>query len=201
MVEDILVSTDKGIITESDLDRVIEEYIDKLPNGEMIYKNVQCFNGLIRFIGNRLVKNILPNTRLHDYKLYDSIWDNIYLYVCNMYGYIPNIQLFCTSLIYINPNNVYGINENNNINYNGQVVNKDRLDVIKKWQTDRESALVGQVEQNNGIGAMFMLKAKFGYSENNTIRIESAVASPKLTVDELEQIAETANDPLELPET
>lgn len=201
MVDNILVNTDKGIITELDLDRVITEYIDKLPNTEMIYKNVQCFNGLIRFIGNRLVKNILPNTRLHDYKLYDSIWDNIYLYVCNMYGYIPNIQLFCNALIYINPNNVYGINENNNININGSMVSKERLDIIKKWQSDRESALVGQVEQNNGIGAMFMLKAKFGYSENNTIRIESADSSPRLSADELEQIAESANDPLALPET
>ena len=201
MVEDILISTDKGVITESDLDRVITEYMDKLPNTEMIYKNVQCFNGLIRFIGNRLVKNILPNTRLHNYKLYDSIWDNIYLYVCNLYGYIPNIQLFCTSLIYINPNNVYGINENNTINYNGQVVNKDRLDVIKKWQTDRESALSSQCEQHSSIGAMFILKSKFGYSETATVRIESADSSPRLSVDELAQIAETAEDPLALPET
>lgn len=201
MIDNILVNTDKGIITELDLDRVITEYIDKLPNTEMLYKNVQCFNGLIRYIGTKLVKGILPNTRLHDYKLYDCIWDNIYLYVCNMYGYIPNIQLFCNALIYINPNNIYNVcNQGIDIN-KGNIVNKERMDIIKKWQSDRESALVGQVEQNNGIGAMFMLKAKFGYSENNTIRIESAVASPKLTVDELEQIAETAEDPLALPET
>lgn len=198
MIDEILISTEKGIVTRQDLQRTCDEYIETLPDPDSIQKNVQVFSGMIRMIGNRLIKPILPDTRPHNYALYDEIWNKVYLYLCSIYGYIPNILLFCNGIIFINPNNIYGIGiDNNNINYSGQRVNKDRLEIIKKWRADCESALSSQVQQHSSIGSLFMLKAKFGYREEQTVTIQTAPEAARLTVDELEQIAQQEQPPEE----
>lgn len=192
MVDNILVSTEKGIITEMDLSRVIEEYIDKLPNGEMIYKNFQTFSGLCDYIGNRLIKPILPNEHRNDYMLFDSIFNHVFCKVSTMFGYTINIMLFCTM---INTQYQYIYNIYRGIDNNGNIVNKNNRLIIKKWFDRQELSYVGAVSANNSIGNMFLLKSKYAYSETSTVRIESAEQSNRLTVEELEQIAEQTEQP------
>lgn len=188
-VTKILVKSKQGFITQEMLDRCINDYIDLLPVPDYLYSKVQTFNGLIRYIYNNLISGILPNTIRHDYKLLDTIFHNIYLPLCSIYSFTPNILLFC---------NLCGIS-NNTISVHGRDIdnsdsnNKELILIIKSWLTEAESALVSNVSDHSSIGSMFLLKAKYQYRENDalTLQVESDV--PKLDLKQIATIGQTGN--------
>lgn len=57
------------------------------------------------------------------------------------------------------------------------------------WRDSMESSLVSQVANNNSIGSMFLLKSVYGYSENNTIKIDMTSETPQIDAKQLENIA------------
>lgn len=188
-VTKILVKSKQGFITQEMLDRCIREYIDLLPVPDYLYSKVQTFNGLIRYIYTNLISRILPNSYRHDYKLLDTIFHNIYLPLCSIYSFTPNILLFC---------NLCGIS-NNTISVHGRDIdnsdsnNKELILIIKSWLTEAESALVSNVSDHSSIGSMFLLKAKYQYRENDalTLQVESDV--PKLDLKQIATIGQTGN--------
>lgn len=199
MVEDILISTDKDIITESDLNRVITEYMDKLKDTDMIYKNISVFYGLMDYINKRLIDRLIDHNRPYDISLLDTIFHAIYMPLCYRYGYPVNVIYYCTlvNIGYDHINDiVHGVYRNN-----GNIVNKELQNVIKNWFRIQESSISGVAMTTGNVGAIFTLKSVHAWQDNTTVKIESADSSPKLTVDELEQIAENTSDPLALPET
>lgn len=188
-IDNILVKSKQGFITQNMLDKCINDYIDLLPVPEYLYTKAQTFNGLIRYIYNNLISGILPNTIRHDYKLLDTIFHNIYLPLCSIYSFTPNILLFC---------NLCGIS-NNTISIHGRDIdnsdsnNKELISIIKSWLTEAESALVSNVSDHSSIGSMFLLKAKYQYRENDalTLQVESDV--PKLDLKQIATIGQTGN--------
>lgn len=186
-IDDVIIKSEYGIITKSMLDRCISEYKSLLPNEEYLYTKVQTFNGLIRYLYNKLICHVLPDTIRHDYKLLDSIFHNIYLPLCSMYSFTPNILLFC---------NLCGIS-NNTISIHGRDIdnsdsnNKELLLIIKSWLTEAESALVSNVSDHSSIGSMFLLKAKYQYRENDVLTLQMDSDAPKLDLRQISQAAKT----------
>lgn len=193
-IDNILVKSKQGFITQTMLDNCINDYIDLLPVPEYLYSKVQTFNGLIRYIYNNLISGILPNSYRHDYKLLDDIFRNIYLPLCNAYSFTPNILLFC---------NLSGISEECISLYNNSVCsnensNKDNtIKLIKTWSNEIESALVSNVSDHSSIGSMFLLKARYNYRENDTLTLQVESDVPKLDLKQIATIGQTGK--LETP--
>lgn len=197
-IDNILVSSKNGVITQKDLQIAINDYLDMLPDSEMIKTKVQCFDGLIRYLYKCCIKPILNRDKQGyiDYDLLNDIYESVYLYLCNLFGYIPNMLLFC-NLVNIPlsniSNNIYNYNDcydSSNSVIGNEVISK-RIEYIKRWRDSMESSLVSQVANNNSIGSMFLLKSVYGYSENNTIKIDMTNETPQIDAKQLAAIAQT----------
>ena len=192
-IDEILIDCKQGIISRSQLENKCKEYIDLLPVPESIYNNSTVFQGLIRYLHRTLIKPIIPNTTRHDYKLYDCIFDNVYMYLLSIYGYLGNIITFCylIGVDYKYISDIHMGNYNNGLyKQNDCDINIDTLRIITKWYNSIESSYVDKVGNQNGIGAMFLLKSVYGYSDTQTVRIDMAENKPQIDVRQLAELAE-----------
>ena len=191
--DDVLVDCKQGVISKSDLENKCKEYIDQLPVPESIYNNSTVFQGLIRYLHRTLIKPIIPNTTKHDYKLYDCIFENIYMYLLSIYGYLGNIITFCylIGVDYKYISDIHMGNYNNGLyKQNDCEINIDTLRIISKWYNSIESSYVDKVGNQNGIGAMFLLKSVYGYSDTQTVHIDMAENKPQIDIRQLAELAE-----------
>jgi len=195
MIDDILLATDRGVVTKQDIDCLIDEYISTLNNPELLQKNVQCFNGLLDYIFRHKLKAIIGNDRRYNIKVLDTIFNNIYVPLCYMYGYTVNVLYYCI-LVNIDYNHITDM-VNGVYRNNGNIVNKELQNSIKKWFRAQEASLSGQAIQGNGVGAIFALKAMHQWQDTQTVTIQAAEPALQLTVDELEQIAQQEQPPEE----
>lgn len=188
-VDDIIIKSEYGIITRSMLDRCISEYKSLLPNEEYLYTKVQTFNGLIRYLYNKLICHVLPNTFTNDYKILNDIFFKLYIPLCNIYSFTPNVLLFC-NLCNISSEQVSIYN--NNVIGNSNSANKNNIiHIIKSWTKEAESALVSNVSDHSSIGSMFLLKAKYQYRENDALTLQVESDAPKLDLKQISQAAKT----------
>ena len=185
MVENILIKTDRGVITDKDLERYISEYRDTLPNKDKLETNISCFCGLLHYIYIRYLKQIIDKGYRNDYVLLDSIFDNIYLPLIYKFGFTVSIYSFC---ILIGKQQSYIAELYKGITDNGSTVNKNTLDIIKKWYSFTEQGLANRTMETNSIGSIFLLKSKFGYIENQTLRLETVQNSPVLSIEQLDSM-------------
>ena len=191
--DDVLVDCKQGVISKSDLENKCKEYIDQLPVPESIYNNSTVFQGLIRYLHRTLIKPIIPNTTKHDYKLYDCTFENIYMYLLSIYGYLGNIITFCylIGVDYKYISDIHMGNYNNGLyKQNDCEINIDTLRIISKWYNSIESSYVDKVGNQNGIGAMFLLKSVYGYSDTQTVHIDMAENKPQIDIRQLAELAE-----------
>lgn len=164
-IDDILVENKEGkIITQSDIQRTIDIYINGLRDPESIYNNKpMLFMGLLEAIYKRNIKYILPNTYNIDYELLDSIFINIYINLCYSFGYIPSILTFCSHVVKIDMSGMY------NIKYgfyrtDDSKVNQNTFSIFHKWESLCNSDLFNNIAHNNSIGCIFIAKVK-GYTD------------------------------------
>jgi len=179
---EIIKHNDISIYT-SDIELLIEEYIQTLDNPEMIYKSL-VFTGMLEFIYDHLLKNILADTKQNDYKLLNDIFYKIYIKLCYKYNINPSIlgfSVFC----HIDNTNLTDI-KNGIHRSNGSKVNPINIQLVKNWYSVCESGLYSKVASENSIGAIFLLKAGFNYSDAQTININT---NNDLQHDTAEQIA------------
>lgn len=163
-IDDVLIDCERGIISASDIQTTIEEFLDTLRNPDDIYSNKpMIFNGLLEYIYKRNVKRILPNTYNNDYELLDDIFRNIYLYLCYMFNYVPNISTFCNHLCHIDMNNIYNIKTGFNI-IDGSKVNINSMRICKNWDSICNGDLFGHIAQTGSVGGIFVAKVK-GFSD------------------------------------
>ena len=102
-------------------------------------------------------------------------------------------------------NNIYidnNINTENNIdnvysNYNDDS-NYIKYSHYLKWSSYIEQWILGNVVNTNSIGGMFALKAVYGYSDAQTIRIEAQETRPTINAAQLDRIAGEAAAPPEI---
>ena len=158
-------------IYSSDIDLLTEEYIQTLDNPEMIYKSL-VFSGLLEHIYKRLLSNILPdNNKPNDYDLLNTVFYEIYIKLCYKFNINPSIlgfSVFC----HIDNTNLTDI-KNGVYRTDGSKVNPKTSQLVRKWYTVCESGLYGKVASENSIGAIFLLKAGFNYSDTQTININT----------------------------
>lgn len=158
-----LISNGDISIYKSDIDIISSEYESSLKDPELIYKSSNCFIGLLNMVRYNYIKPILSFNRLeknkYDFDLLDNIFQNIYLYLCNKYDKVPTIIGFCNFMVDIDSSYIYGVYQGTD---KASPVGKV---AVKKWYEVCKSANLSKVVDNNGIGAMFNLKANYGMSD------------------------------------
>ena len=196
-IENILVRSEKGFITWSDVQCAIESYALMLPDPEMIKQKSVTFDGLIRYLHKTLIKPLEPKTDRINYKLCDDIFENIYLPLCALYGHQVNLLSFTQlcGIHYTNISNRYNQTINNNTDDNTLEINN----IINKWKQTQESHLYGAVSDSNSVGSLFLLKSVFGYQETSFLKLCVDDSIPVLDTKQLDSLT-ASDDVLPLPD-
>lgn len=167
--------------------RTAQNYVASLDDPKLIYQSA-VFSGLIKEIYNnvfspiphrtgrrtedglhissfygidRIVKDNRSRTLLDIHSIEELLyaWDNIYTYLCSIYNHKRTIIKFCI-MIGTTKEYIYSIaNDKRNKS------NSHLGDLLKIWSEQCESDLIDGVTEQNSVGSMFMLKAKYGYVE------------------------------------
>lgn len=162
--------SDSGVeIYQSDIDILIDEYIATLPDETMIYKS-SCFNGLLLYIYNNKLKHIIDivkqnkeiNQYNNDYELLNDIFYGIYLPLTYRFNIVPTILSFSC---FVHISNAFLSDIKNGIHKDGSKVKPETTQTVKKWYQVCESALADKAFNDNGIGAIFGLKANYAWRE------------------------------------
>lgn len=190
--EEILVSCEAGIITSSDIQRSINEYIAKLHDPNDIYSNKpMLFNGLLEFIYVRNLQKIFSVERYNDYMLLDTIFNRIYLNLCYSFSYVPMVTMFCNHLIHLDIANIYTIKDGLRVNNNSNREYNNKLNLlISKWLSVCDSDLFTHIAHTGSIGSMFLAKVK-GYSDQPQQSITIALETPRIDEKQLTRLATT----------
>ena len=193
--DDNILITESGLeIYQSDIDYIVNDYIDSLINPEMIYKS-SVFKGLLLKIYTQKIKYIIEtdkhnrNTTHNNYTLLNDIFYNIYIPLVYKYNLVPTILEFC---VFVNiDNSNLGDIKNGVYRGNGSKANPDHTRTVKKWYSVCESALASKAFTENSIGAIFGLKAAHNWQESKQqLEIINAAGSQATP----EQIAERYKD-------
>lgn len=194
-MKDNVIISDSGIeIFQSDIDVLVNEYISTLPDETMIYKSM-TFKGLLLYIYTHKLKYVIESIKNNkqmndssiDYSLMDSIFENIYLPLCYKFFIVPTVLSFS---VFVGISNTYLTEVASGIYRNGSKVNSENTVTVKKWYAVCESALADKAFNDNGIGAIFGLKANYQWTET----APQIVQAEQLTQSTPEQIAERYKD-------
>ena len=190
--EEILVSCEAGIITSSDIQKSIDEYLSKLHDPNDIYSNKpMIFNGLLEFIYVRNLQRIFSVERYNDYVLLDTIFNRIYLNLCYSFSYVPMVTMFCNHLIHLDIANIYTIKDGLRVNNNSNREYNNKLNLlISKWLSVCDSDLFTHIAHTGSIGGMFLAKVK-GYSDQPQQQINIAIETPRIDEKQLARLAVT----------
>lgn len=179
-------------IYKSDINRIIDEFInDYSIDEEMLYKS-NTFISLLSYIRENLLKHVITknngvNNNGYDYALLDEIFNKIFVPVCGKYNHIVSIWNFA---ILTGINSTY-LNEVLSGQYrNGSRVNPENTETVKKWHESSKAATLTQAQEQNSVGSIFIAKSVYGLQETpQEIRItgDTTQATP-------EQIAEKYRD-------
>ena len=191
-IDNIIISTEQGIISASQLEYHISEYINKLPVPDMVYKNSNTFNGLLMYLYSKVIRQILPDNYKTDYILLDSIFQCIYIPLCSYYGFNPSVYSFI-AFMRISSATITMIRNDINTVQGYSVYNNKRVkDIIDGWYDISKSLLMDKaITAGNPAGAIFILKSIHGLQDNTTVRIETGQQNAeRLSIDELDAIAQ-----------
>lgn len=173
-IDDIISSE---VLTESeqlqdDIRQAEQAYLAQL-NNDIDITQVDVFNGLIAFIRQSVFDKYRQgkahNPILENIPLVSLAWDE-YTSLCARYYKTTTIVQF-SSMLDISPS-VF----NTWVTGQGRGTTKACYDIAQKIYTACESAALSKTVNSNGIGAMFLLKSKFGYQEQAKQVIEIKTA-------------------------
>ena len=175
---------EKVSITEVYRNRIEEakaEYIDYIGD-ESELENTDVFNGLIDFINMRVFtadkrtreykENAYQKTQNNALNYQDA--DNIYalwcMYkmICSKYHKTYTVQQFCS---------MAAISKTTFSDWQhgaARAATNAHANLAKKISQDAEGATLGKALNGNSVSAMFVLKAGFGWREDQRIMIETA---------------------------
>ena len=190
-----LVTSDRGTITEYDIQECIDRYSNTLHNPEELYNNKSMlFNGLLRYIYTHKIRYVLPETLQHDYKLLDSIFINIYIPLTMYFNRVPSVNTFCNHLINIYIDDIYDTRTGTHRPSHNSKVNPITRAYIAKWDELCNTELIDYIVHTSSIGGIFRAKTK-GFREEQTIKLEVSQDAPTLDTKQIDSIVNT-----ELPE-
>lgn len=188
IVDNVILEYNDIVITEYELEKHINNYIDTLNNPDDIYKNHKTFNGLLLYLYNHMIKYVLPNSYANDYELYDVIFNNIYIPLCYKYNHIASINNF-SILIHIDYNQFYDLKTG--MYKDGSKVNNNTSRIIKRWITICNNELIEEITHKNSIGSMFLAKVH-GFREDNNASVNITINAPMISEKQLQNIAAAA---------
>lgn len=191
-------------IHKTEIDEAAEDYIQETFGADceedeikLLMRKSQPFKGMLKYINNRFFKlkdgdirynNKNSNIDYGDIDYINRLWD-IYTSLC--YRYLQNPTILNFSLftgIDMDTFHSWKTGENRG---GTEETSSAHTESYKKWLGECESALYDSAMTGNP-GAMFLLKANYGYTEAPQ-RIEiTGSQAPALTQDEIHQIAEQA---------
>lgn len=166
--ENIIINIDGLEVYQSEIDIIVSQYIESLPDPMMIYK-APVFKGLLLSLYNQKIKYIIETDKqnrqnvYNNYSLLDDIFNNIYIPLVYKYCLVPTIQEFCV-FVGISNSNLTDV-KNGVYRSNGSKANPESTQTVKKWFEVCESALISKAYTENSIGAIFGLKAAHGWQE------------------------------------
>ena len=128
-----------------------------------------------------LKQNKQINSLYIDYELLDSIFFNVYLPLTCKFNIVPTVLAFCT---FVRVNNAYMSEVRNGLYSNGSRPNSTNTETVKKWYSVCESALADKAFNDNGIGAIFGLKANYFWND----QLKPIETAEQLTQSSPEQI-------------
>lgn len=191
-------------IMEADIEELTEKYISTLRDAEDIYNNKGCINGLLKYLYNNYVGDLLNNktyrdANRYDIKTLDKLW-TIYTNIIYKYQTInPRITIYQYCVFTgISRETLYRYKENI---YKG--LSPEYGYAVKKWENECQTVLLG----DDSIKSIFILKACYGMNDNlQQIPLESqqttTEALPNLgiglgsieTVSDVRQIAQSEEE-------
>ena len=193
VIDNVILEYNDIVITEYELEKHINNYIDTLNNPDDIYKLHRTFNGLLLYLYKHLIRYVLPNNYNNDYELLDTIFTDIYIPLCYLYNHIPNIANYCI-LVHLQYSYFYDLKTG--LYKDGSIVNNKSKYIIQKWIDICNGELIEDIIHRNSIGSMFLAKVH-GFREDNTTNISITVNEPSISEKQLEKLA--ANALPELP--
>ena len=213
-----LIETKYADIYPADIERVEENYIASLPDPDSIY-NINAFIGLLFRLHREVIAPALkrpgtanPGCKGYDIQAMDSVFYNVFIPLIAKYRITPTIGLFMyltglTTAIIDNwkkniDNTIYSDNDSNidihSTTYSDSVRAKNnytKLTFYQKWNNYIEQWILGNVTNTGSIGGMFHLKTVYGYTEAQTIRLETQETRPAINAAQLDRIAGEAAAP------
>ena len=205
MTDSILLSYNGIEIYKSEIDILCDDYINSLPNPDMIFKST-VFSGMLNYLHQTKIKYIIAedkqrkniNPYNHDYDFLDKLFYNVYVYLCTRFNICPTIIQFST-LANVN-SEMLGDIKQGIYRQNGVKVNPLTCQLVRKWYDFCESSMLGKAINESSIGSMFALKSVYGYRDNDQ-RIEvTTTAEQNQTPEQIAERYKDAKKP-ELPET
>lgn len=213
-----LIETKYADIYPADIERVEQNYIQSLPDPDSIY-NINAFIGLLFRLHREVIAPALKrpgdrNTGAKGYSIetIDEVFYHVFIPLISKYRITPTIGMFLyligidSSLIDTwkknSSNTIYSDNDSNIDIYSSSNTydlssrsNIDKYSYYRKWSNYIEQWILGNVVNTNSIGGMFALKAVYGYSDAQTIRIEAQETRPAINAAQLDRIAGEAATP------
>lgn len=190
IIDNVILEYNDIVITEYELEKHINNYIDTLNNPDDIYnKSTKAFNGLLLYLYRNLIRYIIPDTWNNDYNLYNDIFYKLYIPLSYRYNRVCSINLFCI-LIGVDYNYFYDIKTGTYKN-TGIIVNPNNVNIIKNWINFCNSELIEDVVTTNGIGSMFRAKVH-GFREDNNTSVNITINTPQLNETQLQKLAAAA---------
>ena len=176
MADNALITYNGIEIYKSDIDILCEEYTETLEHPEILYKSAG-FSGLLEYIYREKLKPIIVMVpgKGYNYELLDNIFNNIYMPLCYKYNITPTVIQF-TALVRVSDTALTDAHRGYD-SQDGSRVNPKTVSTVKNWYKACESALLGRAVNDNGIGAIFALKANYGYRETAPIAEPQAVTA------------------------
>ena len=146
-----------------------DEYINTLPNPDIIYKSTgYTFTGLIKYINRHMGFN--NNKSIYDsIDILNNIWE-IYVDLCYRYTQNPTIEEYAL-LTGINRDTIYSwmSGETRRDDYSDKL-GSSRSDTVKKWQNECKMGRYKSAASGN-VGGIFLCKAVDGMVETAPVQI------------------------------
>ena len=169
LVDDILVESDIGFITTSDIERSINDFESSLSDPSILYINGhKSFNLLLRYIYKHNIVNVIDTSKYnYDYDVLDQIFNNIYIPLTYKYNRIASVNNFSV-LTNVDYGLFYDIKQGI-YRHNDGIVNNKHVLIIQKWINICNGELIDNVTHTGNVGGIFVAKTRGFREEPQTV--------------------------------
>lgn len=193
MYGDKTITADKIAAVFLDMKKCISDFEDENPfipgqTNPALYTSLLLDTLYKTYFRPDTFKHGKPRTLIDtsDVNLVINVWD-FYRWLCLKYGSTPTLQRF---------RSFTGINDDTLASWErGEYRTAEHSAAVKMFKQDAEADLLSRAIDSNSIGAIFALKANYGYNDNQpqtlTVKRDDM---PQLTQEEIRQRLELMED-------